>query len=121
MDYMSVMETSGNPQANITVSLPRRAGRPRGSKNRRTQQIEALLQPAVRPAKRLVISLLKDEKADMELRIRAAQLVLSFVYGKPRERVQQEITGKIENKVTAEEAGQTVFAAAMLAAGKPLP
>jgi hypothetical protein len=86
------MEAAGNSQANNVVVLPRRAGRPLGSKNRRTVAIEALLQPAVRPAKRLVIALLKDESADMELRVKAAQLVLSYIFGKPRERT--ELTGK---------------------------
>jgi hypothetical protein len=71
--------------------LPKTGGRQRGTRNRRSQEIEALLRPAVRPAKRLIVALLKDEKADMELRVKAAALALSYIYGRPTER--REVSG----------------------------
>ncbi len=81
------------------VDLPRGPGRPtgekktggrkKGSKNRRTVEVEMFLRPALPKAKARIKALLDSE--DQELALKAASLVLGYVFGKPRER--RELSG----------------------------
>ncbi len=81
------------------VDLPRGPGRPtgekktggrkKGSKNRRTVEVEMFLRPALPAAKRRVKELLASK--DEEIALKTATLLLGYVFGKPRER--RELSG----------------------------
>jgi hypothetical protein len=88
---MSVMETSGNSQANITVALPRRGGRPKGSRNKRTIAVEQAMRKLLPKSKLALVRLLTDAKVADDVRFKAAALVYGYVFGKPTER--REVSG----------------------------
>ena len=81
----------GAPQevADGTVLAPRKRGRPKGSLNRSTREVKALLRPALPQAKRRLRRLI--ESNDPEISLRAVQLIFAYVYGKPTER--RELSG----------------------------
>ena len=64
-------------------------GRRLGSRNKRTVAGEQVLKPLVPGAKRRIKALLQAD--DPEIALKCAQLVLSYVFGKPTER--RELTG----------------------------
>jgi hypothetical protein len=108
------MDAQGQQQGNNVVALPRRAGRPRGSRNRVTREIRELAQRYTRRALRAAWKL-SQEAGEEEVRLRALGLILSYGHGKPTQAT--EISAKIESKpVTAGEAGQTVADAALAVA-----
>ena len=75
--------------ANGTTPAPRKRGRPKGSLNRSTREVKALLRPALPQAKRRLRRLI--ESNDPEISLRAVQLIFAYVYGKPTER--RELSG----------------------------
>ncbi len=66
---------------------PKKTGRPRGSRNRRTIEMQALATDGISPAEYL-LSVMRDESRPEEERIRAAGLVAPYVYAKPKQLAQ---------------------------------
>jgi len=85
------MEATGQQQGNNVVALPRRAGRPLGSRNKVTREIRDLAQRYTRRALRAVWKL-AQEAVEEEVRLRALGLVLSYGHGRPVQST--ELTGK---------------------------
>ena len=84
------MSGESNISANISsenppLYVPRRPGRPRGSKNRTTVAVEAAMRPLERHAKRTLKELMAPEK-EAAIRLKAAELVLAYRFGRPRQR-----------------------------------
>jgi hypothetical protein len=84
------MDATGKQQANGSVenapALPKpKAGRPRGSRNRRTVLGQEFLNPLKTRAKQRLRKILEKDDDD-ELALRAAQIVLNYCFGKPTER-----------------------------------
>lgn len=88
--FVGTVGTILNAPDDTVVALPkRRGGRPPGSKNKRTREVEAVMRPMVPRVRRRLMRLLEDE--DAELALRASQLILGYCYGTPTQR--KEITG----------------------------
>ncbi len=68
---------------------PKTGGRPKGSRNKATKEVKALLQPQVPKAKKRLRELVGHD--DPEIALKAVQLVLAYTYGKPTDR--KEISG----------------------------
>jgi hypothetical protein len=96
---MTAPETSPS----TVVELPRKPGKPRGYpkppnsgrkpgvRNRRSLEVEALFRPLVPATKRRLRAIIDDPQSDPEVVIRAAQLLLGYVFGRPTER--REVSG----------------------------
>ncbi len=127
---MPVFEASEVDGAQV-VDLPRGPGRPggqkktggrkKGSKNRRTVEVEMFLRPALPAAKRRVKELLASK--DEEIALKTATLLLGYVFGRPRER--RELSGPdgspIEQRTEIIEASQRVVAAMAGVANEAAP
>ncbi len=79
-----VLGTPGKPKG-----LPKTGGRRKGTKNRRTVEVEAVLRPLVPAAKRRLKALMESE--DDKVAYSAAMGILSYVYGRPIDR--QQVSG----------------------------
>jgi hypothetical protein len=86
-----------------SVPQPRGPGRPKGSKNKRTDQIEQLMRPLVPGALRRLRRLVRDAPAEDKTAYAASMSVLAYVYGKPIERLIQQIATDlvVEQRVQA--------------------
>jgi hypothetical protein len=67
----------------------RKPGRPKGSLNRGTKEVQAALRPTLPKAKRRLRELVESE--DSDIAFRAVALIFAYSYGKPTER--RELTG----------------------------
>ncbi len=79
-----VLGTPGKPKG-----LPKTGGRKKGTKNRRTIEVEEALRPLVPAAKRRLKALLAAD--DDKVAYSAAMGILSYVYGRPIDR--QQVSG----------------------------
>jgi len=121
------MEAEGNCGANNVVALPpRRAGRPRGSKNRRTVEVEQAMRRRLPKGRAALLRLLTDPKVEDEVRFRAVQMIYHYTFGRPVERKEIGGPGGVPltsppQAFTKEDAEQTAKAVAIMlaeAAGK---
>ena len=87
MDGAQVVDLPGGPGR--PTGGEKTGGRRKGSKNRRTVEVEMFLRPALPAAKRRVKELLASK--DEEIALKTATLLLGYVFGKPRER--RELSG----------------------------
>ncbi len=102
-------ELSPNPpvvKPNGAVPLPRRPGRPKGSKNRRTRLGSEYLNALNFRAKRRLRQII--DGGDDELALRAATLVLAYSFGKPVE--VKEISGPGGGPIATKEVDDREFA-----------
>lgn len=73
----------------VPFGEPRPRGRPKGSKNKRTKAVEDAMRPLEPRAKRCLKELLDSD--DEAIRLKAAELVYAYRYGKPKHR--SELSG----------------------------
>ncbi len=105
-----VVELPKRPGAPKGRPKPVGSGRKTGTKNKRTVDAERFVQPLTAAAKRRLKAVLEGD--DAELALKAANLVLSYRFGKPTER--REVSGPdggaIESRQTVEAAERVVQA-----------
>jgi len=86
----AALRRDGSPSLAEELGLvPRRRGRPRGTKNRVTREVREALRPALPKARRRLKQLVEHE--DAEIALKAVTLVLAYFFGKPVER--KEMSG----------------------------
>ncbi len=95
LDAVSPLRSPGRPRG-----YAKTGGRAKGSKNRRTKEVEEALRPLIPKAKRKLKALI-DSKDD-KVAYSACMGVLSYVFGKPIDR--QQLSGPNDGPIRTEDA-----------------